>query len=59
MGEEASMIVLVYVWLLLALQRSFERYLEPRRPGRKYPRTRKNKRMKGRYQTYTNFKRPI
>lgn len=47
------------VWLLLALQRSFERHLEPRRPGRKYPRIRKNKRMKGRYQTYTNFKRPI
>lgn len=47
------------VWLLLALQRSFERHLEPRRPGRKYPRKRKNKRLKGRYQTYTNFKRAI
>lgn len=47
------------VWLLLALQRSFELHLEPLRPGRTSPRTKRTRRLKGRFQTYTNFKRPI
>lgn len=47
------------VWVLLALQWIFEQHLEPVRPGRRYRRERKNKRLKGRFQTYTNFKRPL
>lgn len=47
------------VWILLALQRTFEQHLEPVRPGRLYPRTQKHKRIRGRFQTYTNFKRPL
>jgi hypothetical protein len=45
--------------ILLHLQNLFERYLEPIRPARKYPRRVKCKRTKGKYQTYTNYKRAI
>lgn len=47
------------VWILLRLQRTFEQYLEPLRPGRNYLRMVKTKRRKGRFHTYTNFKRAI
>lgn len=45
--------------LLLELQKIFERYLEPIRRGRHYPRTRTSKRRSGRCQTFTNFKRNL
>lgn len=44
---------------LLKLQKYFERNLEPVRPGRKYTRMRKAKRINGKYQTLTNYKRAI
>lgn len=47
------------VWTLLALQRRFELYLEPLRPGRTYPREKKHAHLNGRFHTYTNFKRPL
>jgi hypothetical protein len=45
--------------ILLQLQKSFERNIEPVRPGRKNPRVRKTKRLNGKYQTFTNYKRAI
>ncbi len=45
--------------ILLMLQKAFERNLEPVRPGRKYPRIFKVKRLYGKYQTFTNYKRAI
>lgn len=45
--------------ILLQLQQAFERYIEPVRPGRHNPRTRKTKRLNGKYQTFTNYKRAI
>lgn len=45
--------------ILLKLQKYFERNLEPVRPGRKYTRMRKAKRLNGKYQTLTNYKRAI
>lgn len=47
------------VMILLALQKAFEKYLEPERKGRISPRIRKNKRRFGRFQTFTNYKRNI
>lgn len=46
-------------FLLLELQKIFERYLEPQRNGRSYPRTRTRKRRHGRCQTFTNFKKNL
>ena len=45
--------------LLMQLQKSFERNTEPIRPGRHYPRIIKAKRLNGKYQTFTNYKRAI
>ena len=45
--------------ILLKLQKSFERNIEPVRPGRQFPRIKKAKRLKGKYQTFTNYKRAI
>lgn len=45
--------------ILLSLQKAFERNIEPIRPGRQYPRIRKLRRFKGKYQTFTNYKRAI
>jgi hypothetical protein len=45
--------------ILILLQKSFERNLEPVRPGRKYPRIFKVNRLHGKYQTFTNYKRAI
>ena len=45
--------------ILLSLQRLFEKHTEPIRPGRTYPHIVKHKRKKGKFQTYTNFKRAI
>jgi hypothetical protein len=45
--------------ILNQIQEKFERNLEPIRPGRKYPRIVKAKRLYGRYQTFTNYKRAI
>lgn len=45
--------------VLLYLQKLFERNIEPVRPGRKYQRIAKLKRIKGKYQTFTNYKRAI
>jgi len=45
--------------ILLKLQKAFERNIEPIRPGRKLPRVVKGKRMNGKYQTFTNYKRAI
>jgi hypothetical protein len=45
--------------ILLKLQKAFERNIEPIRPGREYTRIRKLKRFKGKYQTFTNYKRAI
>lgn len=47
------------VLILLALQKAFERYLEPERKGRSCPRIRKHKRRHGRFQTFTNYKRNL
>jgi hypothetical protein len=44
--------------VLLELQKLFERYLEPIRPGRKYPRIKKRK-PNGKFYTLTNYKRAI
>ena len=44
---------------LIGLQKAFERNLEPLRPHRRCPRIRKSKRFKGKYQTFTNYKRAI
>lgn len=45
--------------LLLELEKLFLRHLEPIRPNRKYQRVTKHKRSKGKYQTWTNYKRAI
>lgn len=45
--------------ILLQLQKAFERNLEPVRPGRQNPRKKKVKRLNGKYQTLTNYKRAI
>lgn len=45
--------------ILLLLQHGFERNIEPIRPGRHYPRIKKTKRLNGKYQTFTNYKRAI
>jgi hypothetical protein len=45
--------------ILQQLQKAFERNTEPVRPGRKYARVPKAKRLKGKYQTLTNYKRAI
>ena len=45
--------------LLLYLQHLFEICLEPVRPNRKVKRVKKNRRMYGKYQTVTNYKRAI
>ena len=45
--------------ILSCLQKAFERNIEPIRPGRQCPRIKKAKRLKGKYQTFTNYKRAI
>jgi hypothetical protein len=45
--------------ILLQLQKAFERNIEPVRPGRNYPRSTKTRRLNGKYQTFTNYKRAI
>lgn len=45
--------------ILIQLQKAFERNTEPVRPGRQYRRSRKAKRLTGKYQTFTNYKRAI
>jgi hypothetical protein len=45
--------------ILIRIQKKFERHLEPVRPGRQYQRCRKAKRLTGKYQTFTNYKRAI
>lgn len=45
--------------ILLYLQNAFERNIEPVRPGRRFPRIKKSKRLNGKYQTLTNYKRAI
>ena len=39
------------------LKELFLRHLEPIRPGRKYPRTKTIRRLKGKYQTFKNYRR--
>jgi len=39
------------------LKKLFLRHLEPIRPGRKYPRTKTIRRLKGKYQTFKNYRR--
>jgi hypothetical protein len=45
--------------MLEELKNIFLRHLEPIRPNRKYDRTNKCRRLKGKYQTLTNYKRAI
>lgn len=45
--------------ILRQLQKEFERNTEPIRPGRHYPRIIKAKRLHGKYQTFTNYRRAI
>lgn len=45
--------------ILMKLQNSFEQNLEPIRPNRSYTRDGRSKRLKGKYQTLTNYKRAI
>jgi len=45
--------------ILMALQKAFEKNVEPRRPGRTIPRTKKSRRLTGKYQTFTNYRRAI
>jgi hypothetical protein len=45
--------------ILSQLQKAFERNIEPVRPGRHTPRVKKAKRLNGKYQTFTNYKRAI
>ena len=47
------------ITILLQLQKAFERNVEPVRPNRQYKRTTKAKRVRGKYQTFTNYKRAI
>lgn len=46
-------------YFLEELTSLFERYLEPDRPGRKYPRTKKSIKLLGKYVTLTNYKRAV
>jgi hypothetical protein len=39
------------------LKKLFLRYLEPIRPGRKFPRPKTSRRLKGKYQTFKNYRR--
>lgn len=45
--------------ILEHLQKLFEQNIEPVRPGRSYSRIGRYKRKRGKYQTYTNYKRAI
>jgi hypothetical protein len=45
--------------ILLKLTEEFKRYIEPVRKGRKFKREIKFKKIKGKYQTFTNYKRAI
>lgn len=45
--------------ILFRLQHAFQRHVVPVRPGRKYKRKRKAKRLNGKYLTLTNYKRAI
>jgi hypothetical protein len=45
--------------ILLRLQKAFERNLEPIRTGRHHPRKAKTRRLTGKYQTFTNYRRAI
>jgi len=45
--------------ILRKLQAEFERNIEPVRPGRKYDRSLRQKRLNGKYKTLTNYKRAI
>lgn len=45
--------------ILWKLQSAFVRNKEPVRPGRQYPRKSKVKRLNGKYQTFTNYKRAV
>ena len=45
--------------ILLSLQKSFERHVEPIRPNRKFERIKKTKHLKGKYRTFTNYKRAV
>ena len=45
--------------ILLYLQKLFERNTEPIRPGRQYPRIKKKLKTKGKFHTFTNYKRAI
>jgi hypothetical protein len=45
--------------ILLSLQNTFIKNLEPIRPNRSLPRTRKSKKLLGKYQTFTNYRRAI
>jgi hypothetical protein len=45
--------------ILRMLQEKFERNIEPIRPGREFPRIVKSKRINGKYQTFTNYRRAI
>lgn len=47
------------IGILLQLQKAFERNIEPVRPNRNYPRIKKTRRLNGKYQTFTNYKRAI
>jgi len=47
------------IHLLITLQMAFERNIEPERKGRSYTRTSKKRRLTGKYQTFTNYKRAI
>jgi hypothetical protein len=45
--------------ILMKLQKAFERHTIPIIPNRQNERSKKNKRLKGKYQTFTNYKRAI
>ncbi len=45
--------------ILLTLQNTFIKNLEPIRPNRSLPRIRKSKKLRGKYQTFTNYRRAI
>lgn len=45
--------------ILVRLQGEFQENLEPIRPGRNGPRIKRSKRLKGKYQTLTNYRRAI
>lgn len=47
------------IFILKNLQIQFEQNLEPIRPGRSSPRIKKKRKLNGKYQTLTNYKRAI